>query len=122
MSNIPWPLANPKIGFPKTITSDEGQLCDIGGVCSALWATRELEATTYADLKAFHAPSECYPLAFKGIDKTRMKIAKEWGWTLDELRQELERRLSIRWIHYSGFYDMLPNGLIVCGVLRLPEC
>ena len=108
MTNIAYPLAlNPRIGFPRTTTSQEGQLRDLSGVCSALWATRNWEGELYDDMETFHAPSECYPLALRGIQRGRIAIVAEWGWLPGELYQELKRRISPRALHVYAFEYLL---------------
>jgi hypothetical protein len=93
---------------PVTLAENmEGKLRDLSGVCSALWATRDLENETEYGLQAYHAPSECGAITYAGITHSREQIAAKWGWDLIALKQELLRRVDHRWLHFSGMLDLL---------------
>ncbi len=91
----------------KLTTNLEGKLRDLSGVCSALWATRGEEMAIEEDLDCFHAPLECAMPMYRALGERRELIAISWGWTLDELAQELNRRVDKRWIYMSGFTFLL---------------
>lgn len=58
------------------------------------------------DLKAFGAPSECYPLAFDGFRmKTSRKIretVEKYGVTFFQFKNELEERCDQYWLDKIG--------------------
>ncbi len=60
------------------------------------------EAERFEDLRAFHAPNECYPLVECGDARERRRLARRikgiTGYSLRIVLRELEHRTSSKWV------------------------
>lgn len=94
------------------------RLPDLGVVFGVVYAAaqkaRALEAEIAEDLRAFHAPSECGDLAYRGVDRI-VEQAIEFaeattGMTWREILNEAYERTSGRWVNWTLYSNMIPYG------------
>lgn len=65
-----------------------------------------LEALDFADweIRAFHAPSECFGLAANGIASEAHEVLERYGYeNMDAFERELEERTCAKFVWEMGF-------------------
>lgn len=77
---------------------------NLGAALSLIIQQRRSEGELYNDLDAFHAPSECYPLVERRIDRERAETLKRiremTGLKFKAVVREAVRRTSPRFVHH----------------------
>lgn len=60
----------------------------------------------HEDLRAYHAPSECWDVAFDGWEEDTDRELEALGWNrtdlLASLRERMGARTADRWLHVRG--------------------
>jgi SAM-dependent MidA family methyltransferase len=61
------------------------------------------EESSYADLDAFYAPSECYRDVARGLDRQLAALFDSYGYTAESYDAEARRRgVSYKWRYVNG--------------------
>jgi len=77
---------------------------NLGALCSKLYALNRQYEYAAEDIAAFHAPSECYTLACKGVDAEKEKIfngiLEETGLDQNDFLFEVARRGTYKFVYF----------------------
>lgn len=76
--------------------------CRFSSCTQALLEIDRAEDFAYDEVRAFGAPSECNRVVSRGADRDRELALQVCGYTWETYQQELERRVSGKWIHFHG--------------------
>lgn len=74
---------------------------------SALLALAERKARAYAELNAYHAPSECALSVRRSFGREALRTLALYGYTQVDFERELEQRTCVR------FVDLDLGGLLI---------
>ena len=84
-----------------------------GYVLAVAEETAELADAIDDDLRAFHAPSECYPLAMRGINRRIIEAidiaVAMTGMSWDRIVAEVKERTGGRWLAWTLHNSMIPD-------------
>lgn len=76
------------------------------------------EAAAHEEVDMMYAPSECHGDVSRGFDKRVLSLLEKGGWSPAEFMDELESRVSEKWVWSSGIImsigHLLP-GCLICG-------
>ena len=109
--NTPWPnapdtdadVAERHAALDATERRPAPLRAEFARFTEALVKHRLNEESSYADLAAFYAPSECYADVARGLDRELAALFDSYGYTAESYDAEARRRgVSYKWRYVNG--------------------
>lgn len=97
-------------------TTRQPRIRDLGRVFGIIYRANEkaIETASYIDedLRAFHAPSECYGDAYRDVERVVEQAVAEaealTGLTWRQIYDEIQQRTGGRWFNWLVYNSMIP--------------
>jgi hypothetical protein len=101
----------PNLSYRKPRILDLGKM--FGLIYRANEKANELYSAIGEDLEAFHAPSECADIAYRGCDRIVLDAIKtaeaEAGMKWSEILDEVQARTGGRWFAWTMYQSLIPD-------------
>lgn len=71
-------------------------------IASEISYINKSEHESYEDIRAYHAPSECYTLVSKQYHYLRQSVFEKYNMTEEQFDEAVRQRTSEKWIHFHS--------------------